>query len=257
MITGEYPPARVLLDGTWTTTAHGSTPPHMLITFSGLDGAGKSTLIEWLRVALEAQRHRVTVLHLEHNVGVYATVRRVRDGVARLARREPGTAVPTAPSRGRIATLLRRIRDAVVWSKVVRRVIYPLDVAVFLCYRAYIEGIRGQVLIMDRYFYDILVDVSSPRARGWIRWLKRITPTPTLPVLLDTGPEDAYARKGEYSVAYLRDRWTAYGEVFPWVRGGVRLRNDDPAAARAALAQVVSWRMSGAESPSPAALGQP
>jgi len=145
MITGEYPPARVLLDGTWTTTAHGSTLPRMLITFSGLDGAGKSTLIEWLRVALEAQRHRVAVLHLEHNVGVYATVRRVRDGVARLARREAGAAVPTAASRGRIAALLRRIRDAVVWSKVVRRVIYPLDVAVFLCYRAYFEGIRGRV----------------------------------------------------------------------------------------------------------------
>ena len=66
----------------------------MLITFSGLDGAGKSTLIEWLRVALEAQRHRVAVLHLEHNVGVYATVRRVRDGVVRLARREAGAAWP-------------------------------------------------------------------------------------------------------------------------------------------------------------------
>jgi len=228
----------------------------MLITFSGLDGAGKSTLIEWLRSALEEQRHRVAVLHLEHDVGVYAAVRRLREGAARLAWRRSGSATPAA-SRGPIATLLRRIRHAVVWSKVVRRLIYPLDVAVFLCYRAYIEGIRGQVLIMDRYFYDILVDVSSERARWWIRWLKRITPTPMLPLLLDTGPEEAYARKGEYSVAYLRDRWTAYGEVFPWVRGGVRLRNDDPGAARAALRQVVFWRMGDARSASPAVLGQP
>lgn len=232
----------------------------MLITFSGLDGAGKTTLIEWLRVALEEQRHRVAVLHLEHDVGVYAAVRRVRDRAARLARRSPASPAPVAAHRAggaRRATLLRRIRDAVVWSKVVRRVIYPLDVVVFLCYRAYLEGIRGQVLIMDRYFYDILVDVSSRRARRWIRWLKRITPTPTLPLLLDTGPEQAYARKGEYSVAYLQDRWTAYGEVFPWVRGGVRLRNDDPGAARAALRQLVSWRMGAAESADPAPLRQP
>lgn len=225
----------------------------MLITFSGLDGAGKTTLIEWLRVALEEQRHRVAVLHLEHDVGVYAAVRRLRDRAGRLARRSPAS----PGEGGRRATLLRRIRDAVVWSKVVRRVIYPLDVVVFLCYRAYLEGIRGRVLIMDRYFYDILVDVSSKRARRWIRWLKRITPTPTLPLLLDTGPEQAYARKGEYSVAYLQDRWTAYGEVFPWVRGGVRLRNDDPGAARAALRQLVSWRMGGAESADPAPLRQP
>jgi len=229
----------------------------MVITFSGLDGAGKSTLIEWLRIELEEQRHRVTVLHLEHNVGVYAAVRRLRDGAARLARRSSGGPPPVAAARGRGATLLRRIRDAVVWSKLVRRVIYPLDVVVFLCYRAYLEGIRGRVLIMDRYFYDTLVDVSSERSRRWIRWLKRITPTPTLPLLLDTGPEQAYARKGEYSLAYLRDRWTAYGEVFPWARGGVRLRNDDPGAARAALRQLVCWRMGGAESPNPAPLSQP
>src|SRR5207302_10624047 len=141
MITGEYPPARVLLDGTWTTTAHGSTLPRMLITFSGLDGAGKSTLIEWLRVALEAQRHRVAVLHLEHNVGVYAAVRRVRDGVARVARREAGAAMPTRAPRGRIAALLGRIRHAIGWDKPVRRVASPLAVAGFLGYRAYVGGL--------------------------------------------------------------------------------------------------------------------
>src|SRR5437868_14634888 len=109
MITGEYPPARVLLDGTWTTTAHGSTLPGMLITFSGLDGAGKSTLIEWLRSALEEQRHRVAVLHLEHDVGVYAAVRRLREGAARLAWRRSGRATPAA-SPGPRATPLRRLR---------------------------------------------------------------------------------------------------------------------------------------------------
>ena len=229
----------------------------MLITFSGLDGAGKSTLIEWLRDALERERHRVTVLHLEHNVGVYAAVRRLRDGVSRLARSSRSPAPVTSPPNRPGASWLRRIRDTVIWSKVVRRVIYPLDVVVFLCYRAYFEGLRGHILIMDRYFYDILVDVSSERACGWIRWLKRITPTPMLPLLLDTGPEEAYARKREYSVEYLRNRWAVYGTVFPWVRGGVRLRNDDPGAARAALRQLVCWRMDGARRPAPAPLSQP
>src|SRR2546421_8848727 len=84
----------------------------MLITFSGLDGAGKSTLIEWLRVALEAQRHRVAVLHLEHNVGVYATVRRVRAGVAPLAPREAGPPGPPAASRGPNPPRPRRIPRA-------------------------------------------------------------------------------------------------------------------------------------------------
>jgi len=221
----------------------------MLITFSGLDGAGKSTLIEWLRTALEEQQQPVVVLHLEHDLGVYASARWLRDGLEHLVRggRSNGAAARGAASiagpQGGVAMLARRIRNALVWSKIVRRLIYPVDVLVFLCYRAYIEGIQRRILIMDRYFYDILVDVSSGQRWGWIRLLKLITPTPTLPVLLDIGPEEAYARKGEYSVEYLQNRWAAYREVFPWVRAGVRLRNDDPVTARTALRQIVLERL--------------
>lgn len=221
----------------------------MLITFSGLDGAGKSTLIEWLRTALEEQRQRVVVLHVEHDLGVYASARWLRDALKHVVRgrRSYGAGGQAAASlagpRGGMAMLARRIRNAVLWSKIVRRLIYPVDVVVFLGYRAYIEGMQRRILIMDRYFYDILVDVSSGRHWGWIRLLKLITPTPTLPVLVETGPEEAYARKGEYSVEYLRNRWAAYREVFPWVRAGFRLRNDDPGAARAALRQVVLDRL--------------
>jgi len=221
----------------------------MLITFSGLDGAGKSTLIEWLRTALEEQQQPVVVLHFEHDLGVYASARWLRDGLEHLVwgGRSNGAAARGAASiagpQGGVAMLARRIRNALVWSKIIRRLIYPVDVLVFLCYRAYIEGIQRRILIMDRYFYDILVDVSSGQRWGWIRLLKLITPTPTLPVLLDIGPEEAYARKGEYSVEYLQNRWAAYREVFPWVRAGVRLRNDDPVTARTALRQIVLERL--------------
>jgi len=221
----------------------------MLITFSGLDGAGKSTLIEWLRTALEEQQQPVVVLHFEHDLGVYASARWLRDGLEHLVRggRSNGATARGAASiagpQGGVAMLARRIRNALVWSKIIRRLIYPIDVLVFLCYRAYFEGIQRRILIMDRYFYDILVDVSSGQRWGWIRLLKLITPTPTLPVLLDIGPEEAYARKGEYSVEYLQNRWAAYREVFPWVRAGVRLRNDDPVTARTALRQIVLERL--------------
>ncbi len=235
----------------------------MLITFSGLDGAGKSTLIEWLRATLEAQRRPVAVLHMANDVGVYAYTRMLRDAVTGLVPRSNGAhdgpaAVASAAGTkeegrpGRIGTTLRRIRNAIVWSTIIRRLIYPVDLVVFLCYRAYIEGIRQRVLIMDRYFYDTLVDVSG-RGGGegggtgarwaWIRLLKLITPTPTLPVLLDIGPEESYARKGEYSVEYLRHRWLAYQQVFPWVRACVRIPNDDLATAKAALRRAVRERL--------------
>ena len=51
----------------------------MLITFSGLDGAGKSTLIAWLKESLERGNRRVAVFHMNDHVGAYAYLRAVRD----------------------------------------------------------------------------------------------------------------------------------------------------------------------------------
>ncbi|HEU5262475.1 MAG TPA: hypothetical protein VFU41_13745, partial [Gemmatimonadales bacterium] len=66
----------------------------MLITVSGLDGAGKSTLIGGLRAALERHGHTVAVLHMNDDVGVYAYARRARDGLLRLLGREQRPAGP-------------------------------------------------------------------------------------------------------------------------------------------------------------------
>src|SRR5207302_10650652 len=62
--------------GSGTTTCRGEP---MLITFSGLDGAGKSTLVRWLQQTLERQHRRVVVFHMNDHVGVYAYLRRLRN----------------------------------------------------------------------------------------------------------------------------------------------------------------------------------
>jgi thymidylate kinase len=210
----------------------------MLITFSGLDGAGKTTLIEWLRTELERQRRPVSVLHLNDDVGVYAWARAVRD------RLFGGPPVPTVqPRMEPLPTRIGRLRDGILWSKTLRALLYPVDVISFLVLRLYVETLRGRILIMDRYFYDRLVDVAGPRGWAWLRLLARVTPTPDLPVLLDITPELAFARKGEYTVAYLRERDTAYRRVFPWVPASLKLPATNPEAARQVLARAVRERL--------------
>jgi thymidylate kinase len=225
----------------------------VLITFSGLDGAGKSTLIDWLRASLESENRSVTVFHMNDHVGLHAYLRQLRDLViGNGGKREPGAAngwedMGSRPLAARPVTLeriVRRLRYRVVWNKTIRRVIYPIDLLVFLCYRLYVEKLSKRVLIMDRYFYDTLVDVSTERTRLWTQLLERMTPTPTVPVLLDLTPEESYARKAEYSVEYLRRRSVGYKRVFHRVPAPVVLANYDFDASKATLRKVVMERLS-------------
>lgn len=175
-------------------------------------------------------------------IGVYACLRAVRDGLARLVHRSNGrTAVEPRPEGTR--SLARRIRDRVVWNKPIRRALYPIDLVIFVALRFYIETVRRRVLVMDRYFYDMLVDVADDGRWFWVRLLEHLTPTPDVPVFLDTSPVVSYARKGEYSVAYLSRRARAYHAVRSLVLPALVLSNDDLATTERAVARAVVHRL--------------
>ncbi len=227
----------------------------MVITFSGLDGAGKSTLIDWLEGELERQHRPVTVLHMDDGVGVYAFLRVARDSLQRLVHRangrERGNNHPAAgrprwagppPGRGLVG-LADRLRGAILWSKPLRRLLYPLDLLIFLVIRFYVARVRGHVLLTDRYFYDTLVDVADEGRWFWVGLLERLTPAPDVPVFLDVSPEESYARKGEYSVDYLARRSAAYRHIAPLVPSAVVLPNENLDDTCRALARAINERM--------------
>ena len=221
----------------------------MLITFSGLDGAGKSTLIQFVSATLEGERRSVRVLHLNDEVGIYAFVRAVRDRLRGKAPVDlaPGTPDPKSQKLQRAAPTgwrgtLNRWRTAIIWNKPVRRLLYLADLVIFQCYRFWLETVRRRVVIMDRYFYDTLVDVTNGRPRLWTRVLERLTPEPTVPVFLDITPEESFRRKREFSIDYLRHRADAYHNVFARVPGAVHLVNTDLERTKAALLDVLHQR---------------
>jgi thymidylate kinase len=222
----------------------------MLITFSGLDGAGKSTLIELLKMELEGQSRRVAVFHMNKDIGVYAYLRFIRDfllslGCLRRARGVKSAAKGSkAAEDGKIKSAAWSLRKSVVWSKALRRWVYVIDLCLFFFYRLYLEKLRKRVLIMDRYFYDRLVDVAD--GRGWLglKLLKSLTPRPTLPIFLDITPEESFARKGEFSVDYLRRRRALYREILSWDEGTVVISNQhDVNSTLRTLGKVVIKRM--------------
>lgn len=184
------------------------------MTFSGLDGAGKSTIIGALRAHLMDRGHKVTVLTMYDDIGLYAWVRKLRAW-------RSGTTDLTSESTKVGATAVLAVR-----SPRVKRVVYWVDLAIFSVYRLWHEFICRRVLILDRYFYDSLADVADGYRWNYVWTFMKLVPPPTVPILLDTSPEDSYRRKGEYSVDYLARRQTIYHRIFSRVRRPVVISND-------------------------------
>ena len=226
----------------------------MLITFSGLDGAGKSTLISILKDSLDRQGRKTVVLTMYDHVGLYAGIRFLRDATAGLLNRLMGWVpkervvtndpdridVPLA-ERGRVMTgVYELVRSA--W---VKQFVCLADIFIFQFYRFYFEHIRRRILIMDRYFFDSLADVADGRHWNYVRAMLKALSMPDLSIFVNVVPEVAFARKGEYSVEYLQFRLAKYRQIFEWIPGSVVLANDDPRLAREKLIAIVKQRMNG------------
>ena len=222
----------------------------MLITFSGLDGSGKSTLVDYLKESLEKDNQNVAVSHMNYDIGLYSALRFLakktmhRGGAHANGKHSESHAPREQAYEGQFRSKGAKLRYKLVWNKGLRVLIYPLDVLIFLFYRFYIENVNRQVLIMDRYFYDTLVDVTGARGSLRLRFLSWLTPTPNLRVYLDVSPETAFARKNEYSVDYLNDRRVSYQKLMSALPGVLVLStNQDLDTTRLNLTTAARERM--------------
>jgi len=232
----------------------------MLVSFSGLDGSGKTTLITALKRALESQDYAVTVLTVYDDISFYSRLRALHDWVRGGPPAVPGneSGLTQAQERLRLGFAgdprtdvsdkhrpAARLVYGVGRSLAVRRAVLLLDLASLLVHRLYVETVKGRVLITDRYLYDSLVDVVDQGGRHWsfIRWFTRLVPTPDAPVFVDVPAEQAFARKAEYPLDYIRWRQGAYQQVFVWVRRPIIIDNRDLASAVTALTTAVAERL--------------
>jgi thymidylate kinase len=175
-----------------------------LVSFSGIDGAGKSTQIEMLRERLTQAGFRVSLLAFWDDVATLTGVREFSGHT--LFKGEKGVGSPTKPVN-------RRDKNVRSWyMTLVRFALYFLD-AVSLCVVVAKQRRAGaDVIIFDRYLHDELANLNLKRGIGRIyaRLLLAITPKPDVAYLLDADAAQARERKPEYPLDFLHQSRAAY-----------------------------------------------
>ena len=178
----------------------------VLITFSGIDGSGKSTQIEKLRSYVEAEGIPVRLLAFWDHVAVF---RHMRSGFSRHVMQSDGSV--GSPERPAV----RRDKNLQIWALFLGRALLHLLDVVSLSRVVKKQRTQAGVIIFDRYIYDQLAALPIDRwwAGAFARVLLRIAPRPDLSYLLDAIPEAARDRKPEYPLEFMHKYRSSYLEL--------------------------------------------
>jgi thymidylate kinase len=171
-----------------------------VITFSGIDGAGKTTQIERLSSSLQEQGLRVLRLSFWDDVAVWSKVRaRAGHGSEESGHADPMAERPFASKNN------KHIRKW--YLSTARAGLYLLDVVRLCRLLASQQAKRSDVVIFDRYVYDQIANLYSQSfaARGYARILLKRAPAPDLAFILDASPTAAFARKPEYPLEFMHE----------------------------------------------------
>lgn len=220
----------------------------LLISFSGLDGSGKTTQIANVRETLAQLGLRDLLLAFWDDVVVGC---RYREGfVHKVYKSEIGVGAPGKPVN-------RRDKNVRKWYlTLARHGLYFLDALhlVWVVSQAMRSG--ADVVILDRYIYDELANLplANPLTRAYVRLVDALAPRPDIAFLLDADPVAANARKPEYPVEFMRENRARYFKLVELL-GSVTVIPPLPLEeAKQAVVRELMEQLGGADAVAPAEL---
>ncbi len=175
-----------------------------IVSFSGIDGAGKSTQLGALQTRLSELGLRSTVLTFWDNIVVLGGFRELISHKAFGG--DEGVGSPEKP-------ISRRDKNVTSTHVVGARLfLYFLDAVNLRLFCLKLRKTEADVVIFDRYIYDELANLPLDHwfARWYVRLILNIVPQPDMAYLVDADPAAARARKPEYPLEFLRQNRERY-----------------------------------------------
>ena len=161
----------------------------MLITFSGLDGSGKTTQIGLFLAYLKEKGYRYKKLTMYDDISFSGLLAKIKSKKKQNTNRLKGYRYDKN----------RKDRHLVFF----RKLIYMIDLMTYK-YKTWRHGrLNNSILIMDRCFYDTLANLHNTGSEAYTNMMLALT------------------RKPEYPPESYKERRDAYLEIFKKTKGKI------------------------------------
>ena len=127
-----------------------------LITFSGLDGAGKTTIIKQILDRLNSKSKVCVSFTVYFDISIYAILRKVRGSIRFKQKTNRGIEQEFPKTDHKIIIVLLEIFR----NRYVKLAVIYMDAFIAWLFFFYYCYYKNKILIIDRFYYDFLIDIG-------------------------------------------------------------------------------------------------
>lgn len=175
----------------------------IIITFSGVDGAGKSTVLAEVKNLLQT-KYRQKIVVIRHRPSLFPIISALRYG----KRKAEEISVSQLPRQG-------KNRNPI--SSFFRFLYYYADYIVGQFYVYIRYTLRGYTVLYDRYYFDFIIDARRSNislSRNFMRMGYNFVFKPEVNFFLYASPEIIHQRKQELNIQDIKQLTDEYQELF-------------------------------------------